>query len=178
MLECLENISPLAFLQLVYCVFRNQDRHSGIRVSPVLHGHRFVWLSQLMLSSFPTSNSFFSMLDYPVKAVSVVLRRWTWTGDFKCREVKTGFCRKRWTRTGSSGTLIGWKSGQTTFIPLWDRMEGAWLYTLETTKKMLMLELVRYWNKWTKSELECFGCRNTEAGVISLGADQSDDSLQ
>jgi hypothetical protein len=57
-------------------------------------------------------------------------------------------------------------------------MEGAWLYTLETTKKMLMLELVRYWNKWTKSELECFGCRNTEAGVISLGADQSDDSLQ
>ncbi len=20
-------------------------------------------------------------------------RRWTWTGDFKCREVKTGFCR-------------------------------------------------------------------------------------
>ena len=38
-------------------------------------------------------------------------------------------------------------------------------------KKMLMLELVRYWNKWTKSELECFGCRNTEAGVIGLGAD-------
>ncbi len=56
-------------------------------------------------------------------------RRWTWTGDFKCREVKTGFCRKRWTQTGSSGTLIGWKSGQTTFIPLWDRMEGAWLWT-------------------------------------------------
>jgi hypothetical protein len=31
-------------------------------------------------------------------------------------------------QTGSSGTLIGWKSGQTTFVPLWDRMEGAWLY--------------------------------------------------
>ena len=30
-------------------------------------------------------------------------------------------------QTGSSGTLIGWKSGQTTFVPLWDRMEGAWL---------------------------------------------------
>ncbi len=60
----------------------------------------------------------------------LVQRRWTWTGDFKCREVKTGFCRKRWTQTGSSGTLIGWKSGQTTFIPLWDRMEGAWLWTL------------------------------------------------
>ncbi len=60
-----------------------------------------------------------------------LLRRWTWTVDFKCREVKTGFCRKRWTQTGSSGTLIGWKSGQTTFIPLWDRMEGAWLWTLD-----------------------------------------------
>jgi hypothetical protein len=30
-------------------------------------------------------------------------------------------------QTGSSGTLIGWKSGQTTFVPLWDGMEGAWL---------------------------------------------------
>ncbi len=33
-------------------------------------------------------------------------------------------------QTGSSGTLNGWKSGQTTFVPLWDRMEGAWLRTL------------------------------------------------
>ncbi len=33
-------------------------------------------------------------------------------------------------QTGSSGTLIGWISGQTTFVPLWDRMEGAWLRTL------------------------------------------------
>ncbi len=32
-------------------------------------------------------------------------------------------------QTGSSGTLIGWKSGQTTFVPPWDRMEGAWLWT-------------------------------------------------
>ncbi len=57
-------------------------------------------------------------------------RRWTWTGDFKCREVKTGFCRNRSMQTGSSGTLIGWKSGQTTFVPLWDWMEGAWPRTL------------------------------------------------
>jgi hypothetical protein len=48
----------------------------------------------------------------------------TRTGDFKCREVETGFCRNRSSQTGSSGTLIGWKSGQTTFVPLWDRMEG------------------------------------------------------
>ncbi len=33
-------------------------------------------------------------------------------------------------QTGSSGTLIGWKSGQTIFVPLWDWMEGAWLRTL------------------------------------------------
>ncbi len=28
-------------------------------------------------------------------------------------------------QTGSPETLIGWKSGKTTFVPLWDRMEGA-----------------------------------------------------
>ncbi len=50
----------------------------------------------------------------------------TWTGYFKCREAKTGFFRKRWMRTGS---LIGWKSGQTTFVPPWDWMEGSWLWT-------------------------------------------------
>ncbi len=54
------------------------------------------------------------------------------TGDFKCKEVKTGFCRKIWTETGSSETFIGWKSGQATFAPLRDRMEGAWLWTLQT----------------------------------------------
>jgi hypothetical protein len=53
----------------------------------------------------------------------------TWTGDFKCKEVKTGFCKNRSMQTGSSGTLIGWKSGQTTFVPLWNRTEGAWLRT-------------------------------------------------
>jgi hypothetical protein len=26
-------------------------------------------------------------------------------------------------------------AGQTTFVPLWDRMEGAWLWTLLKTKK-------------------------------------------
>jgi hypothetical protein len=32
-------------------------------------------------------------------------------------------------QTGSSGTLIGWISGQTTYVSLWDRMEGALLWT-------------------------------------------------
>jgi hypothetical protein len=53
----------------------------------------------------------------------------TGTGDFQCREVKTGFCQKKLMQTGSSQTLIGWKSDQTTYLPLWDRMEGAWLWT-------------------------------------------------
>ncbi len=38
-------------------------------------------------------------------------------------------------QTGSSGTLIGWKSGQTTFVPLWDRMEGAWLRSQPTAAR-------------------------------------------
>jgi hypothetical protein len=40
-------------------------------------------------------------------------------------------------QTGSSGTLIGWKSGQTTFVPLWDRMEGEWLWTLNTKSALI-----------------------------------------
>jgi hypothetical protein len=32
-------------------------------------------------------------------------------------------------RNPASGTPIAWKSGQTTYVPLWDRMEGAWLWT-------------------------------------------------
>jgi hypothetical protein len=50
--------------------------------------------------------------------------------DFQMQEKKTGFCRKRLRQTGSSWTLIDWKSVQTTYVPLWDRMEGARLWTL------------------------------------------------
>jgi hypothetical protein len=32
-------------------------------------------------------------------------------------------------QNGSSETLNGWKSGKTTYVTLWDRMEGAWLWT-------------------------------------------------
>ncbi len=56
----------------------------------------------------------------------------TWKGDLKCRDVKIGFCRMRWMQTGSSETLIGWKSGKTTYVPQWDRTEGAWLWTLRS----------------------------------------------
>jgi hypothetical protein len=45
-------------------------------------------------------------------------------------------------QTGSSGTLIGWISGQTTFVPLWDRMEGAWLRTLEKAVKKLRIRML------------------------------------
>jgi hypothetical protein len=43
--------------------------------------------------------------------------------------LKTGFGRKRQIQTGSSETLIGLKSGKTTFVPPQDWMEGAWLWT-------------------------------------------------
>jgi hypothetical protein len=35
-------------------------------------------------------------------------------------------------QTGSSKTPIGWKYGKTTYVSLWDRMEGPWLWTLYT----------------------------------------------
>jgi hypothetical protein len=44
--------------------------------------------------------------------------------------VKTGFFRKKSMQTGSSETLIGWKSGKKTYVSLWARMEGACLWIL------------------------------------------------
>ncbi len=49
-------------------------------------------------------------------------------GRFQMQGGKNWFLPKEMNANSSSGTLIGWKSGQTTFIPLWDRMEGAWLW--------------------------------------------------
>ncbi len=54
----------------------------------------------------------------------------TWRGDLKCRKVRTWFRRKRSMQTGSSETLIGWKSRKITYVPLWDRMDWAWLWAL------------------------------------------------
>jgi hypothetical protein len=34
-------------------------------------------------------------------------------------------------QNGTSETLIGWKFGKTTYVPLWDRMEGAFLWSLD-----------------------------------------------
>jgi hypothetical protein len=50
-------------------------------------------------------------------------RRYDVTGKSQMQGGKTGFCRQRKMQTGSSDTLIGWKSG-----PLWDVMERAWLW--------------------------------------------------
>ncbi len=58
-----------------------------------------------------------------------VLRRHDMNGSSQMREVKTGFYLQRSMQIGSSETLIGWKLRITTFFPLWDRMEGAWLWT-------------------------------------------------
>jgi hypothetical protein len=42
------------------------------------------------------------------------------SGIFQMQGGKNWICRNRSMQTGSSGTLIGWISGQTTFVPLWD----------------------------------------------------------
>jgi hypothetical protein len=49
------------------------------------------------------------------------------------------FAKNRSLQTGSSETLIGWKSGQTPYVPLWDRMEGACLWTLGDFQPILRL---------------------------------------
>ncbi len=53
-------------------------------------------------------------------------------------------------QTGSSETLIGWKFEETTYVPLWDRMEGAWLWSQSHSdekkgKKVHSVE--KYWVK-------------------------------
>jgi hypothetical protein len=45
-------------------------------------------------------------------------------GIFQMQGGKNWILPNQSMQTGSSGTLIGWISGQTTFVPLWDRMEG------------------------------------------------------
>jgi hypothetical protein len=47
-------------------------------------------------------------------------------------------------QTGSSETLIGRKSGKTTYVPLWDRMEGAWLWTQGKGKEWLLAPVL-FW---------------------------------
>jgi hypothetical protein len=42
-------------------------------------------------------------------------------------------------QTGSSKTLIGWKSGKITNVPLWDRMEGERLWTQLTQRSTVIL---------------------------------------
>jgi hypothetical protein len=44
---------------------------------------------------------------------------------FQMQGGKNGFCRNRSMQIGSFGTLIGWKSGQTTYVPLWVGPNGG-----------------------------------------------------
>jgi hypothetical protein len=41
--------------------------------------------------------------------------------------------------------LIGWKSGQTTLVPQWDRMEKAWKWALGAQPKRRLY--IRIWSK-------------------------------
>ena len=66
-------------------------------------------------------------------------------------------------QTGSSETLIGWKSEKTTFVPICYRMVGAWLWTL-------FLHLLLYLAKYVKSQIiekvsakvQCIACNNVQ----------------
>ncbi len=46
-------------------------------------------------------------------------------------------------QTGSSETVIGWKSRKITYVPLWYRMEGAWLWTLIITDNLMLFSLTK-----------------------------------
>jgi hypothetical protein len=43
--------------------------------------------------------------------------------------------------------IIGWKSGKTTDVPLWDLMEGAWLWTLYMENMYVVSQLWIYSKK-------------------------------
>ncbi len=62
-------------------------------------------------------------------------------------------------QTGSSETLIGWKSEKNTFVPLWDRMEGAWLYTL--VKPLLSI----FVTKWRERG---YGLRSQDNSTVNI----------
>jgi hypothetical protein len=57
-------------------------------------------------------------------------------------------------QTGTSETLIGWKSGQTTFVPLWDQMEGSW-YGLSSVLYSETVEMCVMRNVFTKRFDKC-----------------------
>jgi hypothetical protein len=52
----------------------------------------------------------------------------------------------------SSEALIGWKSLKTTYFPLWGRLEGAWLWTLDNISaarvRNLSALVFSVYNKW------------------------------
>jgi hypothetical protein len=71
-------------------------------------------------------------------------------------------------QTGSFGTLIGWKSDQTTYVPLWNRMEGVWLWALRCTRAHNLENLVDghnwFLNQLDSSKISCIVC------LLSLSA--------
>jgi hypothetical protein len=71
--------------------------------------------------------------------------RYDMNGKLKCKEIKTGFCRRRSIQTGSSDTPIGWKSWKTTYVPLWDRMErgyGLWMAEFSAAGAQIQKEFI------------------------------------
>jgi hypothetical protein len=59
------------------------------------------------------------------------VRRYDMNGISQMQGGKNRILLKELNANRSFETLIGWnwKSGKTTYVRLWDRMEGAWLWT-------------------------------------------------
>ncbi len=57
-----------------------------------------------------------------------VHRRYDMNGRSQLKGGKNWILLKELNTNHSSETLIGWKFGKTTYVPLCDRKEGAWLY--------------------------------------------------
>ncbi len=86
------------------------------------------------------------------KLIAQVLRRYDMNGRFQMQGGKNWILPKEINANRISGTLIGWKSGQTTYFPLWDRMEGSWLWTLRrdhTIEKNYCAGAVARLHNWT-----------------------------
>jgi hypothetical protein len=87
-------------------------------------------------------------------------RRYDMNGTFQMQGGESLILPKLINATGFSETLIGLKSGKITYVPLWDRMEGAWLWTQKNSTRIqfayglckhinkCILYLCRYEARW------------------------------
>jgi hypothetical protein len=58
------------------------------------------------------------------------------SGDLRCREGKLDFAEKNKCKTVLLRLSLAGNLEKNTYVSLWDRMEGAWLWTLNTTDEL------------------------------------------